>query len=192
MLHGYMSYVECNIGTILAHFKAYMLPNYYIFYIMYYFIIPCTILCDLTLQSSYCSLFRPWHSGNWIINFRSNRYMLVLGMLAYLKWIKWRVWLWMSRIMRYVWMWCLCHVHSQGQNGKWNIYCSVFSLAVSTVSLKLVHTVVLLFFFLIFLFHSIYLFILLSFISSSFPLSPACKTVLVRICQIIEDMNVVL
>lgn len=99
--------------------------------------LPCTVLCNLTLHSSACVLFEPWHSDNWIINFRSNRYMLALGMLAYLKWIKWHVWLWMSRIMRYVWLRCWCQLHIRCQNGIWNVQCSVSSLAVSMVSHRL-------------------------------------------------------
>ena len=112
-------------------------------------LIPCQSITFFTLcilnyhvqyyVTSHCSLLPvffigPWHSDNWIINFRSNRYMLALGMLAYLKWIKWHAWLWMSRIMRYVWVRCWCQLHSHCQNGNWNIHCSVSSSAVSAVS----------------------------------------------------------
>jgi hypothetical protein len=157
--------------------------------------LPCTILCNPTLQSSACILFGPWHSDNWIINFRSNRYMLALGMLAYLKWIKWHAWLWMSRIMRYVWVQCWCHLHSHCQNGNWNIHCSDSSSTVSAVS----HLLLLnccacccTFIFLSNVPFSFHLFVHHLVVPSFLPLSPACTTVQLHSTQIIEGMNAVL
>jgi hypothetical protein len=57
----------------------------------------------------YCSLFLLCYSYTLIVGFRLDKFMFLLAMPGYLKLIKWRVWHWISRIIRYalfyVWNW---------------------------------------------------------------------------------------